>query len=983
MMRRVMPCAALLALLGGPALGQVVTPTWGVTFDTSADLQGFTIIDANGDSHVYANILRGGWSWLSHEEVVGAACYYYDNSNDADDWLITPGLNLSSGRRYTLSLDANAVNIYPERFEVLMGTEPTAEAMTTRLIEPTVVDRGEFVTYSAEFNVAEAGVYYIGIHAISDRGQYILDIKNLMVEAGLLNGAPASVTDLTILSDPAGAFRTTIDFTLPTVCNDGSPLMTLTRTVVQRGETVVAEYTDVAPGQHLTLTDVLPSDGSFTYTIVVYNEQGDGAQARRTVWVGYDAPSAPVNPHVVDKFTSIDIVWEQPEGRHGGLIKKSDMSYYIYAVNADGSTGSRLATVDKGKLMYNLKMNTQTGPQDLLTYIMVASNSKGLSPKAETKGFLVGKPLDCPFAEHFTDRNIDNFWWVSGSGLGFENQYAGFYVGGSSADGGEGSLMFEGFFADDVLTLHSAKVSLQGVAQPWLSFSHKAMAGTDVQMQAIVCLPNAEADTLISIDYRTADAASWTRELCDLSAYQSERYITLEFRFSNLSDEKANLTYLDNIQIGELPDYDLSVSLAAPENVIVGHTLTRTLMVTNQGTKSVAGYRLTSRVMAGQAVLDDQNLLIEEPLQPMQQRFFTVSCTLPAESEVSSLDLQASVALSESLADASPANNDAQAEVILLDNPLPVVESLQGSHAADWSTVALTWEAPADPSAAVFESFEDYAPWLTAQVGDWQMYDQDMGFCEQLFQGYVTGLEDQPYAFTTFCLEALNPGFLDTNPSFAARTGRQCLAAFFCHDGYFNYQTQDNWLISPLLPASSQRISLYACNYDSDSPETFEIMVSSTDADPDSFSRLGSARRVTDGQWHAFTANLPAGTRYFAIHHNTVGDDAYMLKLDDISFRRALSIDHYNVYRDGVLAAQTTDTSSTVLDARADTRFAVSVVYTDGSESPATLCDTFSGISQVEADRASAKAIYRLDGVRQSKIGQQGVYIVGREIKGY
>lgn len=966
----------LLASAWTLADAQTVTPTWGVTFDTAADLDGFTIIDANGDAHVYEKVLRGGWSWLSHEEVEGAACYYYDAQHDADDWLITPGLNLTADRTYTLRFDANAANIFPERLEVLMGDAPTAEAMTRQLIEPTVVDRGEFETYSAEVCVDRAGVYYIGIHAISDRGQYILDIKNLEVEAGLLAQAPAAVTDLTVKADPAGALSATLDFVLPTTCNDGAPLVGLTRMEVWRGETLVAALTDVTPGQHLTLTDAVPSEGAYTYTLVAYNEHGDGCQARVGVWVGYDAPDAPVNPHIVDKLTSIDIVWEQPQGRHGGLIKKSDMSYYIYNVNDDGTTGSRIAAVEKGKTTYNVKMNTLTGEQSLLTYVLVASNSKGLSPKVETRGFLVGKPLDCPFAEHFTDQGIDNFWWVSGSGLGYENQYAGFYIARSSADAGEGALMMEGFFADDVVSLHSAKVSLAGLDQPWLTFSHKAMSGTEMRMQVIVSRPSSEADTLLTIDYRTA-ADSWTRELCDLSAYKADRYVTLEFRYENQSDEKASMSYLDDIQISVLPACDLAVGLTAPDAVIAGRELTRVLTVTNRGTTPVAAYRLLSTVKAGDDVLDTQDLLVEEPLLPMQQRTFDVRYVLPVGRDALSLDLDACVVLPEGMTDSSTADNEAHAEVSVMDNPLPTVAALQGHCYDGQAGVTLTWEAPAAPAEAVVESFEGYQPWLTGAAGDWRMIDQDGGRSEQLFQGYETGLEGLACGFTTFCLEALNPGFADTNEAFLARSGRQCMAALFGHDGFYNYQTQDNWLISPELSAAAQRISLYACNYDGDSPETFEIMASRTDDRPGSFTRVGAERRVADGQWHAFTANLPAGTRYFAIHHSTAGDNAYMLKVDDISFSRALSVDHYRVYCDGALAGEVSDCTFTLPEALSDTRLAVSVVYTDGSESAPLRCEDYTGIARIQADDASHRPLYRLDGVRVGDNVLPGMVVIG------
>ncbi|MCQ2255982.1 MAG: choice-of-anchor J domain-containing protein [Bacteroidaceae bacterium] len=945
-------------LLALTVQAQTVTPTWSVSFDNKSDLDGFTIIDANGDGHMYEGILRGGWSWLSHEEVNGAASYYYDRYNAADDWLITPGINLKEGREYYLTFDANAANIYPERFEVFFGTAPTVEGMTERLIEPTVVNKGEFEGFKADINVSHAGVYYIGIHAISDKSQYILDIKNIKVEAGLLADAPAGVTDFTLTADPAGLKKTTVAFTLPTTLNNGEPLAEITMVDVLRNGVSVKTFENQQPGDAISFTDAVPEEGLYTYSVVVYNANGDGAPVLKKVFVGYDAPTPPINPHVVDKFTSIDLVWEQSLGQNGGLIKRSDMNYYIYAIDDEGNIGNRLTTVTKGKLLYNIPMDTQTGEQKLLTYAMIAGNSQGLSERVETKGFLVGKPLSYPFAEHFAAQEIENFWWVSGKGLGFENGYAGFVTTKSAAEGDKGSLLFEGFFDDDVVVLHSAKVSLEGSAHPWLSFSHKTMAGTEVDMSVVAVRPNGESVTLRNFDYRTYKAADWTNELIDLSDYQEDKYIVIEFVYNNHSDEKATMVYLDNITIGEVADYKISVGYDCPESVVAGKDFAHSVTITNLGTKPLSGYHVLA-TCEGKGI--DET--VSDELKPMESRTFTNTVNVPFEDAGKQYEIKAEVTMPEGV-DVSDVQTEDVKTVKVMASDIPTVSELGGSK--DDNTLTITWKSPENPSLKVLDDFESYSPFLLEGIGEWTCIDKDGGISEQLFQGYETGLEDKAYAFTTFNLSALNPGLLDTNEEFASRSGNQCLAAFFCHDGFYNYRNQDNWLVSPLLNEKSQKITLYAANYDIKAPEVFEILYSMTDTQPESFIRIGAERRVADGQWHPFTATLPTGARYFAIHHYTDADNAYMLRLDDISFTKALEVESYDIYLNGEFVENTTDCQYVVNSPSDTDGYSVAVRYTDGSVSKplAVEVEIVDAIEGVHADRAENSAIYNVAGQR-------------------
>ena len=97
---------------------------------------------------------------------------------------------------YEFSIDAKASG-YPERFEVMVGAEPTIEAMTTTIIPAVVVEGYDVAHHTGRFFVPASksnGKYYIGIHAISDADQFVLTIDNLSVIAA----EPSAINEINI-----------------------------------------------------------------------------------------------------------------------------------------------------------------------------------------------------------------------------------------------------------------------------------------------------------------------------------------------------------------------------------------------------------------------------------------------------------------------------------------------------------------------------------------------------------------------------------------------------------------------------------------------------------------------------------------------------------------------------------------------------------------------------------------------------------------
>lgn len=138
----------------------------------------FTSIDNNAD----------GASWMFRDKY-GILCMY-SATEAADDWLVTPPLKLSKGRKYKITASIG-VAMFPERFEIRYGKGATVADMSHTAVEPTILDTdnasyrdvwrnpGNIVT---EITPEEDGEYNFAVHAISDPDALFLYCCDFAVE---------------------------------------------------------------------------------------------------------------------------------------------------------------------------------------------------------------------------------------------------------------------------------------------------------------------------------------------------------------------------------------------------------------------------------------------------------------------------------------------------------------------------------------------------------------------------------------------------------------------------------------------------------------------------------------------------------------------------------------------------------------------------------------------------------------------------------
>jgi len=150
---------------------------------TEEDFGVFGVIDSNR--------VNNTWKFDSN-----GANYSYSATNTGDDWLISPAVLLEAGKLYHFALDVKSASVnFAEKFEVKLGAEPKASAMTETVIGETSVASTAYATYENEaIAVSETGYYHIGIHAISDPDMFRLTVANFLIEVGAAPTAPEAVS---------------------------------------------------------------------------------------------------------------------------------------------------------------------------------------------------------------------------------------------------------------------------------------------------------------------------------------------------------------------------------------------------------------------------------------------------------------------------------------------------------------------------------------------------------------------------------------------------------------------------------------------------------------------------------------------------------------------------------------------------------------------------------------------------------------------
>ena len=353
------------------------------TFQTTDDQEAFTIIDANNDNDTWDFAYNSDDNWFAR--------YTYNESFDADDWLISPAFHFEAGKQYRLTFDTWNKG-YDERIEVMVGSDATPQGMTIQAVEPTDVTWEEPQQLETKITVSETGTYYVGFHAISPADMNKLFVDNVMVDVYDME-APAAPTRFTAVQTPE-QLEVTLNVTAPAVKRNGESLTgNLDKVELVRDGEVIHTFDDVAPGAALTWVD--NGDdltlGMHRYHAVAYNEKGAGDKSEAVavkIIVTLDVPYAAdlSLPETFDIFTVIDA------NEDGSTWNWDDTYLTNYNYSADNAADDYLVTLpirlEAGK-NYSVLVNARNSGVDERFEVLL-----GTEPTAEALTTTVIGPTD-------------------------------------------------------------------------------------------------------------------------------------------------------------------------------------------------------------------------------------------------------------------------------------------------------------------------------------------------------------------------------------------------------------------------------------------------------------------------------------------------------------------------------------------------------------------------------------------------------------
>lgn len=880
----------------------------------------YTVIDANNDTKTWK---AGGFTTYSVCMKPTAT-----DVTAMDDWMISPAIALEAGVEYELSIDTRYVlsSGSLDKLDVMLGSDVTAASMTQTIANIEAKSK-DWVNSTAKFTVAASGSYHIGLHAVSDKATSgNLGVCNLSVTSSADTPGkvdPPAAGTLTYQVYPGGELKAHVVYTAPTKTVSGADLEKIAKVQIINRWYEKFDYTDVTPGQVIEL-DVDLFSGSannrLQATAYVLDDDGNEVAGEEVlvtgIMAGYDYPLAPENIKATLSADrkKVTVTWDAVSevGEAGGYVPVDKVKYYLF--DAFGSyTDPALAETAATSYTFDYSDVTE---QDFIAYQVTAGYDTDDYSYYSTEGvsnILTYGPAEVmPFKESFADAYYESVW-VTDLGSS-KNVHVGtvddttlqtnaddpdaepVYL--TSQDGDNGFFYFLPMEKDDMYGMMSLAVDLSEAVNPVLEFWAQ---GKGSVIDAMVGPTIAEMKPVKTFDFKEQPTDGWTRFAVPLNDFIDAGAINFELRMRAIhnDDEHTWSLPIDNIRVRDIVPSNLALSaLNAPAAAPAGENVTLTARVENLGSDSSAAttallYRDGAKVAEAEV----------PALQPNDVAVVTLTDLITlADDDVITYKVEVVNAT-----DAKPADNSAEVKVNVAFPAHPEVSGLTATPGDN--NINLSWDAVSIDGLTTPEVVKDgfegdaYTDFEYNNPGEWLTMDLD-GAVNYTFLKDV----NNPYRNVPMAFQVFNPSTsgmpdeyrIDCEP----HSGDRLLVGWSC-DSY-----NLNLLISPRLSGNAQKVTFWAKSFTSAYGETFTPYVSTGGNTIADFKRFDNLKgELTNGEvpevWTQYTMELPEGTTYFAIMHDSY--DTYALYLDDFEFETAPVIPAdtrhlgYNLYRDGVL----------------------------------------------------------------------------------
>lgn len=903
------------------------------TFDNSTAFYSYAVIDEAGDGTDQGNT----WIWHPEHRLPIWWISYYDYGKCANDWMVTPTLNLDPEKVYAFAFDTYGFSSGTSQaaFSVYLGKEATKESLTHFILKDSyTVPVGHPHTVSGYFvpNVDECR---IGFQMTND-GKDHTAFDNVRV----LEFGSTAIPAAPVLTAEKSADKVLIHATMPTKNMAGSTVGTLTGAKCYRmsDNSLVGTLTVVTAGAEATFVDTAPHYGDNEYYVFAINSAGEGIEATVKINVLPPAPQQVNFVEVRSSGSDAVIEWEYPldmKGANGKVITETELRYNIY--RTVGSITEKIAQDVKGSSYTdtNVERNFPTTQQAKVTYKVEAVTDGGSAAQVAATA-IVGPTVDLPYNCSF-DNATEPF--INYTGWNWSRQNNGY---DPLVHGGQDDNWLLTAYASGAI--HSPRINLTGLMNPRMTFylyvsdnSTYNAGSVSISIEEVDANGNVKAPKNTGYTFKVAAAESgW--KLCEVDLSKFGNLERASILFNAYVGGKGSV-HIDNVRItGDRPATDMRIRrVNGPVNAQAGRKNVYTAVVQNNGTDDCTDVTL-------EFFADDNSIATQ-----------TRSIAAGAEAEVdfdfipTLAQIGQNVFISARVSangDSNPTNDASQMQTSVIAANLPYITTLAAKPAA--SGVELTWDDPDDypNDMSITDDFTGYENFSISNLGNWTLLDGDGTITLNGISGslgdYTWPNCGDPQSWIVF-----NPAHLRLTNLCTPYSGDRCLVCFTCASSQ-----NDDWLISPLLIGTRQTLSFMTrAMHSSYLKEQLEIWVSKSTTDRSAFTKLTTIN-VTSINWRQIEQQLPAGTRYFAIRCTSPAQFAVMV--DNIRYSPAtepIELWGFNIYRnDQQIATEIGDMQYLDPDGHADGSdlYHVTAVYAQGESAYSNVGDpTQSSVNEI------------------------------------
>lgn len=154
-------------------IGNALDLPYSCTFNSEDKVSIWNIVDANEDEFTWA-----------YNAYANAMVYVYEpmNSNAANDWLISPKMNLKVGSKYKISfVAASGMEGVTEKLELYCG-KGTTVADQTKLISSFNIENTNYQSKTLIMEVETDGEYNFGFRVCSDPNAFMLFLNSMEIK---------------------------------------------------------------------------------------------------------------------------------------------------------------------------------------------------------------------------------------------------------------------------------------------------------------------------------------------------------------------------------------------------------------------------------------------------------------------------------------------------------------------------------------------------------------------------------------------------------------------------------------------------------------------------------------------------------------------------------------------------------------------------------------------------------------------------------